>query len=62
MGKRRSQLILSIMNLVNFLGTVVFNWLAINLPINNKTTVQSAASIQTCLFLTVLSCPVTYRS
>jgi len=40
MDKRRSQIILSIVNLVDFLDTVVFNWLATNLPINNKTTVE----------------------
>jgi len=54
MEERRSQIILSIMNLVGFLGTVVFNWLAINLSINDETTVESAASIQTCSFQTVI--------
>jgi len=38
MDTRRSQIILSIINLVVFLGTVVVNGLATSLPINNKTT------------------------
>jgi hypothetical protein len=42
------------MNLVSFLGTIVVNWLSINLPINDKTTLQSAASIQTCSFQIVI--------
>ena len=37
MDTRRSQIILSIVNLVGFLGTVVVNGLATTLPINNKT-------------------------
>lgn len=39
------QIILSIMNLVSFLGTVVFNWLPMNLPISDKTMVQLAAGV-----------------
>jgi hypothetical protein len=38
MDTRRSQIILSIINLAGFLGTVVVNGLATSLPINNKTT------------------------
>lgn len=38
MDTRRSQIILSIVNLVGFLGTVVVNGLATILPLNNKTT------------------------
>ena len=38
MDKRRSQIILSIINLAGFWGTVVVNGLATFLPINNKTT------------------------
>jgi len=38
MNTRRSQIILSVLNLVGFLGTVVVNGLATALPINNKTT------------------------
>jgi hypothetical protein len=38
MDTRRSQIILSIINLAVFLGTVVVNGLATSLPINNKTT------------------------
>jgi tryptophan-rich sensory protein len=38
MDTRRSQIILSIINLVGFLGTVVVNGLATSLPVNNKTT------------------------
>ena len=38
MNKSRSVLILSILNLLGFLGTVVVNALATTLPINNKTT------------------------
>jgi len=38
MYTRRSQIILSIVNLVGFLGTVVVNGLATTLSINNKTT------------------------
>ena len=38
MGTRRPQIILSIVNLLGFLGTVVVNGLANALPINNKTT------------------------
>jgi hypothetical protein len=52
--KRRSQIILSIVNVVGSLDTVVFNWLAINLSINDETTVESAASIQICSFRTVI--------
>lgn len=40
MNTRRSQIILSIVNLVGFLGTVVVNGLATILPLNNKTTVE----------------------
>lgn len=40
MNTRRSQIILSIVNLVGFLGTVVVNVLATTLPLNNKTTVE----------------------
>ncbi len=38
MDTRRSQIILSIVNLVSFLGSVVVNGLATTPPINNKTT------------------------
>jgi hypothetical protein len=38
MDTRLSQIILSIVNLVGFLDTVVFNRLATTLPKNNKTT------------------------
>jgi len=38
MGRRRSQMVLSILNATGFLGTVVVNGLANALPINNKTT------------------------
>ena len=38
MGKRGSQIILSIFNIVGFLGVIVVNALANALPINNKTT------------------------
>jgi tryptophan-rich sensory protein len=38
MDTRRSQIILSIVNLFGFFGTVVVNGLATALPINNKTT------------------------
>ena len=38
MGKRASQLILSIFNIVGFLGVIIVNGLANALPINNKTT------------------------
>jgi hypothetical protein len=38
MGKRGSQIILSIMNIIGFLGIVVVNGLANALPLNNKTT------------------------
>jgi hypothetical protein len=40
MNKSRSVLILSILNLLGFLGTVVVNGLAVALPLNNKTTAQ----------------------
>ena len=38
MNKRGSQIILSILNIIGFLGTIVVNVLANALPINNKTT------------------------
>jgi len=38
MDTGRSQIILSIVNLVGFLATLVVNGLATTLPINNKTT------------------------
>jgi hypothetical protein len=38
MDTRRSQIILSILNVIGFLGTIVINGLANALPINNKTT------------------------
>jgi hypothetical protein len=38
MDTRRSQIFLSILNVIGFLGTVVVNGLANALPINNKTT------------------------
>jgi hypothetical protein len=38
MSDRRSSLALAILNLSGFAGTVVVNWLAVSLPINNKTT------------------------
>ena len=38
MNKTRSYLVLSILNIVGFLGVVVVNGLANALPINNKTT------------------------
>jgi len=38
MDTRRSQIILSIVNLVGFLGTVMVHGLATTLQINNKTT------------------------
>jgi len=40
MNKSRSVLVLSILNLLGFLGTVVVNGLAVALPLNNKTTAQ----------------------
>jgi hypothetical protein len=45
MEERRSQIILSILRLVSFLGTILLNWLPINLPINDKATVQLAAGV-----------------
>jgi len=38
MGERGSQIILSILNIIGFLGVVVVNGLANALPLNNKTT------------------------
>jgi hypothetical protein len=38
MATRRSQIVLSILNAIGFLGTVIVNGLANALPINNKTT------------------------
>jgi hypothetical protein len=38
MDKRRSKIILSILNIIGFLGTVIINGLANAIPINNKTT------------------------
>jgi hypothetical protein len=40
MYKRRYQIILAILNIIGFLGTIVVNGLANALPINNKTTGQ----------------------
>jgi hypothetical protein len=40
MHKRRYQIILAILNIIGFLGTVVVNGLANALPINNRTTGQ----------------------
>ena len=40
MNKSRRVLLLSILNLLGFLGTVVVNGLAVALPLNNKTTAQ----------------------
>ena len=40
MDTKRSQVILSILNLFGFLGTVVVNALAVTLPLNHKTTQQ----------------------
>src|SRR4030042_6585685 len=38
MDTRRSQIVLAILNVIGFLGTIVVNGLANALPINNKTT------------------------
>src|SRR4030043_924469 len=38
MATRRSQIVLSILNAIGFLGTVIVNGLANALPINNKAT------------------------
>ena len=40
MNCRRSQIFLSVFNLIGFLGVVIINALAVILPINNKTTGQ----------------------
>lgn len=40
MQKRRNQIILAILNIIGFLGTIIVNGLANALPINNKTTGQ----------------------
>jgi hypothetical protein len=40
MNIKRSQIILSVLNLIGFLGVVIINALAVILPINNKTTGQ----------------------
>ncbi len=38
MNNRSSRIVLSFLNLIGFLGVVIFNTLAVTLPINNKTT------------------------
>jgi hypothetical protein len=40
MGTRRNQIVLVVLNVIGFLGTVIVNALAVILPLNNKTTVQ----------------------
>jgi hypothetical protein len=45
MEERRSQIIRSILRLISFLGTIVFNWFPINLPISDKTTAQLGAGV-----------------
>jgi len=38
MNRTHSVLVLAVLNLLGFLGVIVVNWLAVALPINNKTT------------------------
>ena len=40
MSKKDTNLLLLFLNIIGFVGTVVVNWLAITLPLNNKTTAE----------------------
>lgn len=62
MDTRLSQEILSIVNLAGFSGTVVVNWLATTLPINNKTTGELSDQYPNLLVPDCNMMPATYRS
>jgi len=62
MDTRRSQIILSIVNLIGFLGTVVVNVLATTLPLNNKTTAELSDQYPNLFVPDCNRCPATSSS